>query len=46
MIEPLEKRVKGGKAVKNQALADRSLALLDTIMEELQISRKTENCDS
>ena len=45
IIEPLEKRVKGGKAAKNQALADRSLALLDTIMEELQISRNTENQD-
>ena len=45
IIEPLEKRVKGGKAAKNQALAERSLALLDTILEELQISHNTENHD-
>lgn len=35
IIEPLEKRVKGGKAAKNQALADRSLELLHTITQEL-----------
>ena len=45
IIEPLEKRVKGGKVAKNQALADRSLALIDLITEELQIRRNTENHD-
>ena len=35
IIEPLEHRVKGGKAAKNQALADRSLALLETLIPDV-----------
>ena len=38
IIEPLEHRVKGGKMVKNQALADRSLSVLESVIEELAIS--------
>ncbi len=34
IIEPLEQRVKGGKAAKNQVLADRSLSLIASIIEE------------
>ena len=40
IIEPLEKKVKGGKAAKNQALADRSLAVLETVIEDLHILEK------
>ena len=40
IIEPLEYRVKGGKAAKNQALADRSLALLDDIVQNLHANKK------
>ena len=42
IIEPLPTRVKGGKAAKNQALADRALALIDQIKE--QVNEK--NCNS
>ena len=35
IIEPLPARVKGGKAAKNQALADRALACIDEIKEEI-----------
>ena len=42
IIEPLAQRVKGGKTVKNQALADRSLAVLETVMEDLHILAKGE----
>lgn len=34
IIEPLPSRVKGGKIAKNQALADRALALIDEIKEQ------------
>lgn len=40
IIEPLEHRVKGGKVAKNQALADRSLTVLSTIIDELSDSEK------
>ena len=40
IIEPLAQRVKGGKMAKNQALADRSLAELKTVMNELSFSIK------
>jgi methylenetetrahydrofolate--tRNA-(uracil-5-)-methyltransferase len=45
IIEPLEHRVKGGKVAKNQALADRSLTILDTVIEELSISLKGDGTD-
>ena len=35
IIEPLPARVKGGKAAKNQALADRALACIDEVKEEI-----------
>lgn len=35
IIEPLEKRVKGGKSAKNEALATRSLEILDGIVSSL-----------
>ena len=35
IVEPLEKRVKGGKIAKNQALAERSLQIIDQIKEKL-----------
>ena len=35
IIEPLGARVKGGKAAKNQALADRALAFIDEMKGEL-----------
>lgn len=35
IIEPLEQRVKGGKAAKNEALAARSLALIEEIQKEI-----------
>ena len=35
IIEPLPARVKGGKAAKNQALADRALALIDELKDNL-----------
>lgn len=41
IIEPLSARVKGGKTVKNQALADRALACIDEIKEQID-----ENCNS
>ena len=37
IIEPLSQRVKGGKAAKNQALADRSLEILETVLTDLHI---------
>ncbi len=36
IIEPLPARVKGGKVAKNQALADRALAYIDEMKEELK----------
>ena len=35
IIEPLPARVKGGKVAKNQALADRALALIDGLRDNL-----------
>lgn len=35
IIEPLEKRVKGGKSAKNEALATRSLEIIDGIVSSL-----------
>ncbi len=35
IIEPLEKRVKGGKSAKNEALAARSLEIIDSIVSSL-----------
>ena len=35
IIEPLPARVKGGKVAKNQALADRALALIDVLRDNL-----------
>ena len=35
IIEPLPARVKGGKVAKNQALADRALASIDDIKEQI-----------
>ena len=35
IIEPLPARVKGGKVAKNQALAERALACIDEIKEEI-----------
>lgn len=46
IIEPLEQRVKGGKAAKNQALADRSLDLLKTIVQELCSNPIEEDCNA
>lgn len=43
IIEPLEHRVKGGKMAKNQALATRSLDVLEQIMTDLQIEYKQED---
>jgi len=40
IIEPLEQRVKGGKAVKNQALADRSLLVLESLMADMLITNQ------
>lgn len=45
IIEPLEHRVKGGKVAKNQALADRSLTVLETVMHELSIPTKGDGSD-
>ena len=42
IIEPLSQRVKGGKAAKNQALADRSLEILKTVLTDLHICAKGE----
>ena len=42
IIEPLSQRVKGGKAAKNQALADRSLEILETVLTDLHICAKGE----
>ena len=42
IIEPLAQRVKGGKAAKNQALADRSLGLLETLIQDIRIDDKVE----
>ncbi len=39
IIEPLAARVKGGKAARNQALADRALVQIDGIAAELQEKR-------
>ena len=35
IIEPLPHRVKGGKAAKNQALADRALAIIDEMKNNI-----------
>jgi methylenetetrahydrofolate--tRNA-(uracil-5-)-methyltransferase len=35
IIEPLGFRVKGGKVAKNQALADRALALIDEMKDKI-----------
>ena len=43
IIEPLEQRVKGGKVAKNQALADRSLALLESLLADIQIQNASED---
>ena len=40
IIEPLEQRVKGGKAAKNQALADRSLLVLESLMADMLITNQ------
>ena len=35
IMPPLGRRVKGGKRVKNAALAERSLALIDALREDV-----------
>lgn len=39
LVAPLEKKVKGGKKAKNEALAERSLKYIDEIIEELGVVR-------
>ena len=36
IVEPLEKKVKGGKAARNEALGNRALAELEAVLEEIR----------
>lgn len=36
IVPPLEKKVRGGKAMRNQAISERALEALDSVMEEIK----------